>query len=188
MDKTKLKSIIESLLFVSGEPVKAGRLAKICHVAKNEMEPALNELQRELQGAARGVRIIRNGDSVQLATSPDNTDFVNQLVSGELNAELSKSALETLSIVAYRGPVTRVQIEAIRGVNTSYVLRSLLMRGLVERRETADVRGYLYEISFEFLKKMGIQSIKELPDWENLSKIEKINVLLETNPPTESQI
>jgi segregation and condensation protein B len=178
MNKEKLKSAVESLLFVSGEPVKITRLAKICNVGKNEIEEALEVMGKDYDEQKRGLRIIRKADSVQLGTTPENADLVGQLVRGEINADLSKPALETLSIIAYRGPITRVQIEAIRGVNCSYVLRSLLMRALVERRETADIRGYLYEISFDFLRTLGIQNVKELPEWENLSRSEKIKELL----------
>ncbi|MDI6778058.1 MAG: SMC-Scp complex subunit ScpB [Patescibacteria group bacterium] len=181
METQKLKSTLESLLFVSGEPVKFAKLAKICQVGKKEIEEALNDMDSAWQEQKRGLRIIKKGESVQLGTAAENAEFVNQLVSGELNADLSKSALETLSIVAYRGSVTRSQIEAIRGVNCSYVLRSLLLRGLVERKETADIRGYLYEISFEFLKTLGIQSAKHLPDWEILSKNEKVEEVLKIN-------
>jgi segregation and condensation protein B len=181
MEKEKLKSVLESLLFVSGEPVKLAKLAKICQVGKKEIEEALAEIDSVCQEQIRGLRIIKKDDSVQLGTAPENTDFVGQLVSGEMSADLSKSAQETLSIVAYRGPITRVQVEAIRGVNCSYVLRSLLVRGLVERKETSDIRGFLYEISFEFLKILGIQDVKNLPDWEALSKNEKIEEFLNIN-------
>jgi segregation and condensation protein B len=185
MDKQKLKSVIESLLFVSGEPVKMQKLAKICEVAKNEVETAIDELSGEL-GANRGLRIIRKGDLVQLATSSENAEYANRLVKSEMNSELSRSALETLSIVAFRGPITRIQIESIRGVNCSYVLRNLLLRGIIERKETTDIRGYLYEISFDFLKNLGIQSVKELPDWEELSKNEKVAELLSVDETTIS--
>ena len=158
MDTQKIKSILESLLFISGEPIGAQKLAKICGIPKNEVEKALAELEEEYQ-ENRGLRILSRGGSYQLASNPENSQFVNQLVSGELNADLSKSATETLSIVAYQGPITRVQIEAVRGVNSSYVLRSLLIRGLVERKETSDIRGYLYEVSFDFLKYIGIQKV-----------------------------
>jgi len=181
MEKDKLKSAIESLLFVSGEPIGAQKLAKICGISKNEVGAAIRELEGEYQGN-RGLRIVSKGESYQLATSPENASHVNQLVSGELNADLSRPAIETISIVAYRGPITRAQIEAVRGVNCSYVLRSLLVRGLVERRETADIRGYLYEISFEFLRNLGVRNVKDLPDWENLSKNEKVSELLNINP------
>lgn len=179
MDTMKLKSILESLLFVSGEPIKISRLAKICNTGKNEIEGLLEAMEKDCDEQKRGLRIIRKADSVQLGTDPENAEYVNQLVSGEMSSELSKSALETLSIVAYRGPVTRVQIESIRGVNCSHVLRSLLVRGLVERGETADIRGYLYEISFDFLKTLGIQSASKLPDWKTLSQNEKVKELLD---------
>jgi len=178
MNEEKLKSILESLLFVSGEPIKISRLARISGVGKNEIEESLDAIEKDYKEQNKGLRIVKKGDSVQLATNPENAEFVSQLVSGEMSSELSKSALETLSVAAYRGPVTRIQIEAIRGVNCSYVLRSLLMRGLVERKESSDIRGYLYEISFDFLKILGIQNPKEFPDWESLSRNEKVEELL----------
>jgi segregation and condensation protein B len=181
MDLVKLKSVLESLLFISGEPIQASRLAKICNIPKNDIDAALRELGKDYEEGKRGFIVIFKEDYVQLATSPLNQEFVGQLVSGELGSELSHSALETLSIVAYRGPIPRVQIEAIRGVNCSYVLRSLLLRGLIERKEAADIRGYLYEISFDFLKKMGVGRAEELPDWEKLSKNEKVEELLRVN-------
>jgi segregation and condensation protein B len=179
MELMKLKSVIESLLFISGEPIRTSRLAKICNIPKNDIEAALGELERDFKREERGLMIIFKEDLVQLATDPQNQEFVNQLVSGELGSDLSRSSLETLSIVAYRGPVSRAQIEAIRGVNCSYVLRSLLLRGLVERKEESDVRGYLYEISFNFLKNLGIGNVKDLPEWEKLSKNEKVTELLD---------
>jgi len=178
MEPNKIKSVIESLLFVSGEPLKIAKIAKICGSSKNEIFHGIEELNKDYQKEDRGFLIVEKEDSAQLATNPKNSEFVSQLVSGELDAELSRSALETLSIIAYRGPVTRVQIETIRGVNCSYVLRGLMIRGLIERKEAVDVRGYLYEISFDFLKSLGITSAKELPDWEGLSKNEKIEELL----------
>ncbi len=187
MERNKLKSILESLLFVSGEPVKLAKLVRICQVEKKEIKDALAEINNAENKSERGLKIIKNGDSVQLGTDPENADFVAQLVSGEMNADLSKSALETLSIIAYRGPITRVQVEAIRGVNCSYVLRSLLVRGLVQRKETTDIRGFLYEISFEFLKMLGIQNPEKLPDWEVLSKNEKIKEVLEMSQKEEEK-
>jgi segregation and condensation protein B len=183
MEKSKLKSVLESLLFISGEPVKIGKLAKICNTAKNDIEIALSEIEAEFQKEERGLIIIKKDDSVQLATNPKNSQYAAQMISGELNADLSRSSLETLSIIAYRGPVTRSQIEAIRGVNCSYVLRGLLMRRLAERREASDIRGYIYEISFDFLKKLGIGNVKNLPDWEILSKNEKVEELLSIDEP-----
>lgn len=188
MNEEKLRSILESLLFVSGEPIKISRLARISGVGKNEIEKSLDVIEKDYKEQNKGLRIVKKGDSVQLATNPESAEFVKQLVSGEMSSELSKSALETLSIAAYRGPVTRIQIEAIRGVNCSYVLRSLLMRGLMERKESSDIRGYLYEISFDFLKTLGIQDAKNLPDWENLSKNEKVDEILSGDQRENVQI
>ena len=174
----KLKSVLESLLFVSGEPLKLAKIAKICNVSKNEVAAEIEALNDDYRNSERGFAIIQKDDSVQLATNPENSEIVSQLVSGELGSELSRSALEVLSIVAYRGPITRMHIETIRGVNCSYVLRTLLIKGLIERKETADIRGFLYEISFDFLKSLGITSVKDLPDWKELSKNEKVEELL----------
>lgn len=181
MDIQRLKSILESLLFTSGEPIRIAKLVKICQVDKKEIEEALTRIDRDGKERQWGFGIIRKDDAAQLGTAPENAAFVSQLVTGEMNDDLSRSALETLSIIAYRGPITRSQIEVIRGVNCSYTLRGLLVRGLVERKETADVRGFLYEISFDFLKNLGIQKVNELPDWENLSKNAKIEETLQVN-------
>jgi len=181
MDHLKIKSATESLLFVSGEPIKLAKIAKICGVSKNEINACIEELNREYEHGKRGFVVIRKDDSAQLAANPANSELVGQLVSGELGADLSRSGLEVLSVIAYRGPITRSQIEAIRGVNCSYILRSLLIKGLIERKETADIRGYLYEISFDFLKSLGLANIDALPDWEKLSKNEKVKELLNDN-------
>ena len=178
MELQQLKSTIESLLFVSGEPMKLAKIAKICEVSKDDVSREIEALNIGYKNNESGFCIVRKDDSVQLATNPANSETVSRLVSGELQSDLSRSALEVLAIVAYRGPITRVQIDTIRGVNCSYVLRGLMVKGLVERKETADIRGYLYEISFDFLKNLGIASVQELPDWENLSKNEKVEDLL----------
>jgi segregation and condensation protein B len=180
MDIEKLKSIIESILFISGEPVKIARISKISGAAKPEVENAIMALQNEYMN--RGLAIIKKEDMVEMATNSENSDFVSELVKSEIQENLSQAALEVLSIVAYKGPITRAEIEAVRGVNSSYTLRSLLMRGLIERIENpSDNRGYLYKISFDFMKTLGIESIEKLPDWETLSKDARIESITETN-------
>lgn len=187
-EKNSLKSSVESLLFVSGEPMKLAKIAKICEVSKDEVAEEIETLNANYKNAESGFFIIRKDDSVQLTTNPANSEVVSRLVSGELQSDLSRSALEVLAIIAYREPITRVQIDTIRGVNCSYVLRGLMVKGLVERKETADIRGYLYEISFDFLKSLGVSNIQELPDWENLSKNEKVEELLkDSEPETEAE-
>jgi segregation and condensation protein B len=178
MDQNKLKSEIESILFISGEPVKISRIAKITGAEKPEVENALMALQAEYSSQG-GLKILTKEEEVQMASNPDNAHIVDQLIKSEIQENLSKAGLEVLSIVAYRGPITRIEIEAIRGVNCSFTLRSLLMRGLVERIENPkDNRGYLYKISFEFLKKLGLDNVAQLPDFETLSKDERIDSIL----------
>jgi len=179
MELEKLKSQIESILFISGEPVKIARIAKITGAAKPEVENAVMVLQGEYGSGRRGLVILTKEEEVQMATDPENAHIVDQLIKSEIQENLSKAALEVLAIVAYRGPMTRIEVEAIRGVNCSFTLRSLLMRGLVERIENPkDNRGYLYKISFEFLKKMGVENVKQLPDFETLSKDERIDSII----------
>lgn len=177
MESKILKSAIESLLFVSGEPLKIAKIAKICDIPRREIDTAVEALIAEYSGD-RGLRIVRKGEILQMTTASENFPFVNRLVSGEMSSDLSKSALQTLAIIAYRGTVTRLQIEAVRGVNCSYTLRGLLVRGLVERKESPGVRGYSYEISMDFLRYMGLQNINELPNWAELSKNETVESAL----------
>lgn len=169
MDQNKLKSVIESILFVSGEPVSVAKISKITETLKAEVENALMMLGNEYAG--RGLQIVRKENDVQMTTSAENSDYIDGLVKSEIQENLSQAALEVLSIISYRGPITRVDMESIRGVNCSFTLRSLLMRGLIERIENPkDARGYLYKISIEFLKKLGVSRVEELPDWEEMNK------------------
>jgi segregation and condensation protein B len=175
MEISRLKSVIESLLFLSGEPLKISKIAKICESSRTEIENSIIILQREYSSANRGINLIKKEDEVQLVTNPENFSFVERLVKSEMQEGLSKAALEVLSIVAYKGPISRVEIESIRGVNCSFTLRSLMMRGLLERIDNPrDGRGYLYKVSFEFMKKLGIESIDKLPNYKELSQDSRI--------------
>ncbi|MBI2096640.1 MAG: SMC-Scp complex subunit ScpB [Candidatus Sungbacteria bacterium] len=164
-----LKSKIEAILFMSGEPVGAARFAKILGVKIGAVESALEELKSDYAG--RGIRLIRHNDAWQLGTAPEASDAIESLVKSEFSDELSKAALEVLSIIAYKGPLTRTEIEYIRGVNSSFILRSLLLRGLIERMENPkDARSYLYRVSVDFIKHLGLENIGELPEWESFHK------------------
>jgi len=179
MDLSKLKSAIESILFISGEPVEISRIMKITGAAKPEVENAVMALQNEYV-AGRGMIIIKKENAVQMATAPDNAEIVSEIVKSGMQEGLSKAALEVLSIVAYRGPISRVNIEAIRGVNCSFTVRALMLRGLLERVDNPnDSRSYLYKISFEFLKKLGLENVEKLPDFEALSQDSRIESIIE---------
>lgn len=150
------------------------KLAKVADATEAEVEGALEKLNADYANG-RGLRIVKIKDTIQLVSNPDNAQFVAELIKSEIQENLSQAALEVLSVVAYRGPISRAEVEAIRGVNCSFTLRALLIRGLIDRTENIkDNRRYLYNISFDFLKKLGVDSVEKLPDWEVLQKKEKI--------------
>ena len=158
-----LQSQVESLLFVATEPIPIARLADILEEEIDQVEQALLILNLEYGG--RGMRIQRKGKRVQMVSAPEASDLVRRLLGLELTGKLSPAALETLAIVAYRQPVTRAQIEAIRGVSSDSVLRTLINRGLVEEVGRLDQAGrpIIYGTTFDFLQQFGITSLDQLP-------------------------
>lgn len=182
MEKEKLKSVIESILFTRGEEMNLSQLAKIIEVKKSELTSATEELVTQYKEGGRGFGIVINGENIQMVTNPDNAQFVEKTIKKNLQENMSRTALEVLAIVAYRGPVSRADIEAIRGVNSSFTLRNLLMRGLIVKNTNEnDQRGYLYNISTEFIKKMGMGKVDELPDYESLSKDKRVESIINLN-------
>lgn len=170
MEKEKVKSIIESILFARGEEISFSQLSKIIEVKKDLIISAVNEIVAQYKEGQSGFGIVKNGENIQMVTNPDNAQFVEKTIKKNLQENMSRTSLEVLAIVAYRGPVSRADIEAIRGVNSSFTLRNLLMRGLIIKNiNENDQRGYLYSISTEFIKKMGMHQISELPNFAELS-------------------
>lgn len=164
-----LTSIIESLLFVRCEPVSISELADSTGQTEEKVAAALHTLEEEY--VSRGLQLVRVDEQVQLGSNPAYTPFVEKMLKHEFTEELSRSAMETLAVVAYKGPLSRPQIEFIRGVNSSFTLRNLLMRGLVERVENAkDARSYLYRVSGDFLKHLGLAKMEDLPQFEEFQK------------------
>lgn len=179
MEQEKLQSIIESLLFLSGEPLAVSKLSHACGADEDEVLEAIEGLRKTYEQSGRGLAVVRHGDEVQLATRPENAAYLEQVVKDTLQETLSRAALEVLSVIAYRGPISRAEIEAIRGVNCSLTLRNLLMRELIERQDNpADSRGYVYTVSLQFLRELGLENLSDLPDYESLRKDERIERLL----------
>ena len=158
-----LQAQAESLLFVATEPVPVARLADVLGVEIDQVEQVLLILNHEYAG--RGMRLQRKGKRVQMVTAPEASDLVRRLLGLELTSKLSPAALETLAIVAYRQPVTRAQVEAIRGVSSDSVLRTLINRGLVEELGRLDQAGrpIIFGTTFDFLQQFGITSLDQLP-------------------------
>jgi segregation and condensation protein B len=141
-----------------------------------KIKEALAAFEAELQSESRGLFLVRDKDKVQLTSKPDFASLLESVIKEELHENLTNAALETLSIVAYAGPMTRAELEYIRGVNSSFTLRNLLIRGLVER-ELNPKRGnvFLYRPSFDLLKHLGVGKVAELPEYEKFQAlIEKL--------------
>lgn len=173
-----LKSIIESILFVANKPLTVEYLCELLKKTPEEVRPALEELINDKKNT--GVVVLNNNGEYQLATNPINSTFVKNFLNAELREKLTDALVEVLAIVAYRQPISKSEIEAIRGVNSQYSLRHLLMRGLIEKvPNPSDARSFLYRTTTEFLQHLGLISMQDLPEFEKL--VEQIK--LPSTPP-----
>lgn len=165
-NERQLVKIIEGLLFVAPEPVTVNQLAAAIECRAEDVESALDQLKEQSQ--KRGIRLQQYGKKIQLVSAPELTDYIERFLGLSISGKLSTPALETLAIIAYRQPITRPEIEAIRGVNSDGVLRTLLSKGLIEEVGRLDTVGHpiLYGVSFEFLRYFGIENLDQLPELE----------------------
>jgi len=177
----QLESKIEGLLFYKGEDVSIKKLAELLNVTVEEIEEALKKLEQSLSG--RGLVLVRKDDSVVLGITGELSSIIESIRKDEITKELTKSSLETLSIVLYKNGVSRSEVDYIRGVNSSFILRNLLVRGLIEKIiDPKDSRRFLYRPTFDTLSFMGVTSIDQLPNYnevkaqlENVIKQEEKN-------------
>ena len=177
--KPELLSELETLLFAVGAPLSIDQLAKTLDTDAETIESLLEILRTRYALPESGLMIIRLGEKVQLGTKASNTKIIERMKEAELEDGLSRASLETLAVIAYRAPVTRADIDAIRGVNSNFTLRHLLIRGLIERQgNPLDARGYIYRPTFDFLKTLGLEKLTDLPDYEMLSRDERLASLL----------
>jgi segregation and condensation protein B len=160
----RLRAALEAILFVVESPISPSQLAIAVQRPQAEVEAALDELGRQYDGAGRGIELRTVAGGVRIYTRPELADVVEAFVLEGQRSRLSQAALETLAVIAYRQPVTRARISAIRGVNVDGVARTLLSRGLVVEVGTdSETGGGLYRTTETFLEKMGLQSLDELP-------------------------
>jgi len=154
---------LEAMLFVAPEPVSTAQLATALDVSPSVVERGLNELESSL--ATRGLRLQRHAGRFQLTTAPQLAELIERFLGLEATTHLSRAALETLAIIAYQQPVTRPQIDSIRGVNSDSMMKSLLTKGLILESGRADGPGrpILYSTTPEFLQHFGLNSILEMP-------------------------
>jgi len=162
---TELSKIIEAILFVSGEPIQVGALAHALEVTEIEISAALEALESDYDYQRRGICLKRFGSHVQLSTRADYAPYIEKLLQPVQKQSLSNAALETLAIVAYKQPVTKLDIESVRGVKCDYSVQSLVNKGLIEevgRKETLG-RPILYGTTDSFLSHFGLRTLEDLP-------------------------
>jgi segregation and condensation protein B len=164
-----LSTKIEAILFYAAEPIKLTSLAKTLEVSKTELEVALLELETALKD--RGIKLINHEGEVALVTSPELSSVIEKMIKEERERDLGRAGIETLSIIAYKGPVSKKEIEYIRGVNSQYVIRNLLLRGLIERKSNErDERSGLYVVTADTLRHLGLNKITDLPEYTEANK------------------
>ncbi len=165
MQPNELMAVIEAILFVAGEPVLLADLQKALEVSPLELSMAVNALESEYDFNRRGIRLKRFGEHIQLATRAEYASYVERLLQPVQKQSLSQAAMETLAVVAYRQPVTKAEVEAIRGVKCDYSIQSLVHKGLIEEvgRKEALGRPILYGTTDAFLGHFGISSLIDLP-------------------------
>jgi len=173
-----LLSKIESLLFISGRPMSVRELADLLRVEHKEVEDACEKLLSLKKDCGAGTQVIKNGASFQMVTSPDNAALIQEFVKDETTGELSRPSLETLTIIAYRGPVSKTDLDRIRGVNCGMILHNLLTRGLIDCREDKKREESYYTVTFDFLKFLGLNEVSQLPDFERLHADDTIDRIL----------
>lgn len=169
---------IESILFVSGKPLTIKKLAEITGHSLDRVADALAILMEKYTNQPGGIQIHRIGQSYQMATVPDSATIVQKYLEEEEKKELTKPSLEALTIIAYRGPISKAELELIRGVNCSLILRNLLIRGLIDAIEDKTALTTRYQVTFDFLHYLGIREARELPDFDKLNSDENLERLL----------
>jgi segregation and condensation protein B len=177
---TELGAKIEAILFVSTKPVSVTFLASACSCQIDEASVAIDELVLMRNVDASGIHVVLGTEGISLATNPLFASTIENLSKEDIEPELTRPSLETLTIIAYRGPITKPEIEAIRGINCTLILRNLLIRGLIDESEDAIKLQPIYTLTNNALRYLGLHSVSELADYAELHGNTKIDALLNT--------
>lgn len=177
-----LESKIEAILFFKNEPVSVAELGKWLEEKPDIVRKALSNLEDSYKN--RGLVIVSNNEFVSLGTHPNTSELILNLQKEELSRELGRAGLETLAIILYKGPVSRREIDHIRGVNSGFILRTLMVRGLIERAESAE-RSYSYKATLKLLAYLGITRFQDLPEYDDAFL--KIKEFVETVPAEQDE-
>ena len=181
----KLDQIIEALLFVAARPLTIRKLVELTDSDAEQVKAGLDELESRLSQG--GLMLQSYGNEYELVTRPEVADAVRKVAKYESQPELTRASLEALTILAYRGPMTRPELEQIRGIQSSLILRNLMIRGLVEQKEDERLGQSTYAVTFDFMKHLGLSSISELPDYDKLRGHAAISDMLDQLNKTEQK-
>ncbi len=164
------KSIIESLLFVTGEPLSIREIGTIIRCNERETLEIVKEMEKDYKNRSRGIKLISSNKMLQLVTKPNNSEYVQRLLKTNVRQSLSQAALETLSIIAYKQPITRVAIDEIRGVKSDRAIYTLLEKSIIKECGRLEVPGrpILYSTTEEFIKYFGLDSMDSIPSLEDI--------------------
>ncbi len=183
-----LDALLEAVLFALAQPLTVKRLAQAVHVSPQEVERALEVLAQRLEQSGSGIQLARQGVEVELVTHGDSAEIVRAALKAEAQGELTRPSLEALAILAYRGPMTRPELEQMRGVQSSLILRNLMLRGLVEMHEEERLGQPMYQVTLEFLNYLGLSRLDRLPHYEELRVHPAIvQILEELEPPSPTE-
>lgn len=174
----ELSSKIESLLFVAGKPLPIKKIAEFLDKPIEEIDVTLQALKDKFNQPKSGIHLLHEGKEWQLATNPENSKLIKEYIQDETTGELTRPSLEALTIIAYRGPITKLELEQIRGVNCSLILRNLEMRGLIQTEEDKTRAQFVYSITLDFLRFLGVDEASGLPDFAKLHNSELLQKLL----------
>lgn len=174
-----IRSQLETILFVASKPLTTSKLAKLLNSSEEEALGVLNELRNKYGSENSGIVLFHNNDEWQLVAHPDNKTVAENFVKAEITGELTRPQLETLTVISYCGPITKPELEQIRGVNCSLILRNLLMRGLIKEKDGESSLIPQYEVTMEYLQHLGIASLEDLPEYAALHDHEFITKTLE---------
>ncbi len=163
---------LEALLYIYGEPMDYKKLAKTLQAGETEIHEAVKVLSERLKREDRGLALVEDKGRIQLTTKPDFSGLLESVIKEEVHESLTPAALETLAIVTYAGPISRAEIEYIRGVNSSFTLRNLLIRGLVERtQDSKRANAFVYTASMDLVRHLGIANVEVLPEYEKFRQL-----------------
>ena len=170
---------LEAILFSIAKPIPADKLQKHFKLSKEEFFEHIEDVKKRYNKKDSGIHLLEHDGKLQFVTNPEASSDAEAFLKKQASGPLTRASLETLTVIAYRGPITRPEIEQIRGINCGIILRNLLIRGYIDEKQNKEKLQPVYSVSMKFIQKLGLKSIEDLPEYENFKNDVEINELLE---------